>query len=75
MEKTDLSSKVVVDPAQRALELAAKISDVTAGARAGEVAIACIERVMAITRQDNCPQTFKTTVISMFAGAIREMTE
>lgn len=72
MEKTDLAENVI-DPNQKALDLAIKYSQMDSGEKAGVVTVACIERMLAITRQPNCPDIFKLSVISMMAGAILEI--
>jgi hypothetical protein len=50
-----------------------KIDKVCVGHAAGEVALACMERVLAIIQQPNCPVKFKQSVVYMMASAIVEV--
>lgn len=61
--------------AKRREDLTAKVDEATTGAKAGDVVVVCIERILAIAEQPNAPASFKASVISMMAGAIVEMTK
>lgn len=74
MDKTDFKQKE--DQArQGTAELLAKIDEVCAGRPAGEVALACMERVLAIIEQPNCPTKFKLSIVYMMASAIVQVTK
>ncbi len=74
MDKTDFKHKEE-QAREGTATLLAKIDQVCAGHQAGEVALACLERVLAIIQQPNCPPKFKMSCVYMMASAIVEVTK
>ncbi len=73
MDKTDFKAKE--DQAREGTaNLLQEIDKVTVGRPAGEVALACMERVLSIIEQPNCPAKFKFAVVHMMASAIVKVT-
>lgn len=68
-------STSILDMAQqkRREDLNAKMDEATAGQKAGDVVIVCLERIQAIAEQPNAPEAFKKSVIAMMAGLIVEL--
>lgn len=72
MDKTDFKQRE--EQARESTKtLLQKIDGVCVGHQAGEVALACMERVLAIIQQPNCPVKFKQSVVYMMASAIVEV--
>lgn len=60
---------------KRREDLTAKMDEATAGQKASDVVIVCLERIQAIAEQPNAPEPFKKSVIAMMAGVIVELTK
>jgi hypothetical protein len=70
----DLDQLLAEKQQENIINIVNSINDVTAGKKAQDVVIACIERVMQVARQAECPAKFRMAIMSMMAGAIRELT-